>query len=411
MLTMDNKTIIIIDPLPKLMPQFIKLADEYQDILYTVSLDKEISYHNNFQINLFDHLDSFIDILNESNIKPDIIFSLNEIFAKQVDYLINYFNLDSIQNNLSLLREKSEMKKLFEKYKIPHAKGKSYPQEDINQVNFLDLSYPIVIKPSAGYASAGVKKVNNKDELLKQLRNISLLNNFKFSHDKFIKKEIILEEFLDGPEYCCDSFWKNGRRIFTVIHRNININSSTFPDWLYFINPFLDKKLEEKLIRSDEHIHYSLNTLNGFTHTEYKIVSDIPHVIETTNRPGAGGGFFHNILLSTNIDSLRIFYKGIIHDEKINNVQTVYDKRFYYFFNVPQLDGEGVIAEIHGLKKLESNNYVLQISNFLKTGNYMTPAKIKVEYPMTITGRVPISNDLIEEVLKLNDLIDIEYTM
>lgn len=406
---MNRKTIIIIDPLPKLMPQFINLANEYQDILYTVSVNKEIIYKNNFKLNLFDDLEEFINILDQKSIKPDIIFSLNEYFAKQVEYLNEYYNLESTQNNFGLFREKSDVKKLFQKYNIPHARGNSYSLDRIKHIDTSQFNYPVIVKPSGGYASAGVKKVNTAEELKNQIRTIAMINAFKFGRDNYLKMEIIIEEYLDGPEFCCDSLWKNGECILTIIHRNMSGPGPDYPDWLYYIDPFIEDSTQSSLIEADKNIHHFLNTQTGFTHTEYKIVNDIPFIIETTNRPGAGGEFFSNILESTSIDVLDIFYRNIIHNEDLfHNLTVEYDKNFFYFFNIPQLTKSGKIVGINGIDELKNHRYVSHISNFIDIGSYINYKKFSSEYSMMITGKLPVYLDIVKEIKKLDSLLDVE---
>lgn len=88
---------------------------------------------------------------------------------------------------------------------------------DANEVS----EFPVFLKPDIGYGSRGVKKANNKNELVAHLENNS---------------DVIILEYLPGKEYTVDCFSSFNRELLFVgprersrISNGISVNTSTMP--------------------------------------------------------------------------------------------------------------------------------------------------------------------------------------
>lgn len=72
------------------------------------------------------------------------------------------------------------------------------------------LTYPLIVKPCAGWASEGVRKVCNEDELLKAVANANL-------NDYSRAKQVTIETYIDGPEFDANFILWNGEALFVDI--------------------------------------------------------------------------------------------------------------------------------------------------------------------------------------------------
>lgn len=120
----------------------------------------------------------------------DWIESNNEYWLEQDARLRTDFNVGSgiKSDRIAVIKEKSEMKKIYEKAGIPTAR-QIKASEDISQIlSFADKAgYPLIAKPDIGVGAGGTSKIHNEEEL----------------HDFFEQKGddaagYVIEEFISG---------------------------------------------------------------------------------------------------------------------------------------------------------------------------------------------------------------------
>ncbi|MFC6604194.1 acetyl-CoA carboxylase biotin carboxylase subunit family protein [Ectobacillus funiculus] len=78
-----------------------------------------------------------------------------------------------------------------------------HSDQDLLSIN---CAFPMVVKPSNGFSSQGVVRVNTYEELLEAVRKVEEINKHDLS--QFVQNEakIIVEQFIDGPEFAIESF-------------------------------------------------------------------------------------------------------------------------------------------------------------------------------------------------------------
>ena len=152
--------------------------------------------------------------------------------------------------------------------------------------------FPIIIKPVDGAASRGIYKITNQEELVL---------SFKRFRDEYPDAEILVEQFIQGPEFSVETFSENGE------HRIISITEK-FKEPVSFVE--LGHLVPARIppTSSEEEIHkVILDFLNGIelqngpSHTEFILSPQGPKIIETQLR--LGGDMIPRLLqLSTGID-------------------------------------------------------------------------------------------------------------
>lgn len=95
------------------------------------------------------------------------------------------------------------MKQAFIENNVPCAKGVLFKKfEAVTEISLHGFSYPLIIKPKAATSSQGVYRVENFFDIKKY---IEVTRSFSKTG------EIIIEEFLDGPEYSVESITFQGK--------------------------------------------------------------------------------------------------------------------------------------------------------------------------------------------------------
>jgi len=171
-----------------------------------------------------------------------------------------------------------------------------------------ELSFPLIVKPIDSSASRGVSKVQNKEELY---------SAFNYASQYGFEKKIIIEEFIDGNEYSIESLTQNGKTHIIAITQK----STTGSDNKYFvesqhiipakINPSQEKAIHEYIRK----VIKFLKIDNSATHTELKLSSKGPVMIEIGAR--LGGDFITSDLvpLATGVDMLDNVIKIALNEE------------------------------------------------------------------------------------------------
>lgn len=177
------------------------------------------------------------------------------------------------------------------------------------------LEFPLVVKPVDSSASRGVQQVNNSEELTKAYEEALIYSK---------SGNVIIEEFLEGPEFSVESLTQNGK---TNI---IAITEKTTGGFPYFVEQ--RHVIPATLIESDENqikeiVNKVINILginNSACHTEIKLTKKGVRIIEVGAR--LGGDYITSDLvpLSTGINMLENIIKislgiDIDIDKKLNN--------------------------------------------------------------------------------------------
>lgn len=190
-------------------------------------------------------------------------------------------------------RNKYLMKQVFLRNGIPCAKGIKIDSGEILTPDILkDFSYPVIIKPVDSFSSRGVYKINEFSEIAgfeEITRN--------FSSDG----SLVVEEFIEGKEYSVESLTYKGYTYVIQITEKI-ITSYPYTVEMGHLQP-ADLSPEEKETISSIVIKAikALGIENSAAHTELKLTSDGPVIIEIGARLGGDFISSHLTLASTGI--------------------------------------------------------------------------------------------------------------
>lgn len=130
-----------------------------------------------------------------------------------------------------------------------------------------NIKFPIIVKPLSGFGTINTFKISNIIELEHYLDNVRNEN-----------QQDLLEEFIDGKEFHCDSIVSNGKVVFSSVSQylfnclDIATNnkppaSITFPSEVNIEYVSRIKEINEKVISA-------LGVNNSVTHAELFLTSD-----------------------------------------------------------------------------------------------------------------------------------------
>lgn len=293
-----------------------------------------------------------------------------------------------------ILRDKSLMKSVWAKAGVRTPVSCLIRQaSDLDQVRF---EYPLIVKPTHGAASAGVRIVDDEEMLKKQMKQIFRFIATTLGAEQVEKPGILIEEYIDGDEYSVDTLWLEGIPLLNGIMSKGNPQGPTFPDRLYYTDPYLNPQIEEELLRLSHAAVSSAGIYSGATHTEIRMRNHEGFVLEAALRPGAGACFYEIFEKAYGIP----FYEALIilslgrHSEqdlcRLEEISRTVNKASsrLYWYNMAYR-GHGIISSISGADEILSQPYVDKIAIRKKPGDYLSPESESYAYLGWIIGEMP----------------------
>ena len=139
---------------------------------------------------------------------------------------------------------------------------KSLEYLDINYVEKEEFAFPLVLKPSVGYLSFGVRVIKDAEDWeqkVKTLHKEIATNKSKYDESVVNSTMILIEELIQGDEFKVDAYFdKNGEPVILNIMKHLYKDENDISDRLYitsvevmeqYLSIFTDflKKLGEKM--------------------------------------------------------------------------------------------------------------------------------------------------------------------
>ena len=191
-------------------------------------------------------------------------------------------------------RNKYLMKQRFLEHGVPCARGiRVRSREELEEIDFSHWAFPLIIKPVDAYSSRGVFRALNKEELFAYYPETR-----KFSSGG----DVLVEEFLEGPEVSVESITFQGKttviqitdHIITPYPRTVELEHyqpSYLPDSVH-------RQIKEVVIKA----HQAIGIDNSGSHAELKITAQGPKMLEIASRLGSDHMSSYLPLLSTGVD-------------------------------------------------------------------------------------------------------------
>ena len=194
-------------------------------------------------------------------------------------------------------RNKYLMKKAFLEARVPCAQGQIIEnQEELQQLDFAQWQFPLIIKPVDSYSSRGVYKVNSEKELHSRYPEA-----LRYSSTG----QVLLEEFLEGPEVSVEAVTFQGKTYVIQITDKV---ITPYPNTVELAHYQPSQLSALELNQIGEVVEAAIEALGidfSGSHAELKLTPQGPKMIEIGAR--LGGDYISSYLttLSTGVDMNR----------------------------------------------------------------------------------------------------------
>lgn len=136
---------------------------------------------------------------------------------------------------------------------------------ELDKEKIKDFTYPLIVKPIDLSSSRGVMKINTEEELQAAVY---------YALDWSKEKKVILEEFIDGPEYSGESIAYDGKYKLLVVTEKQTIGAPHFVECGHKQPANLSPEMLEKVEQTLYKAFASMGIKYGAVHPEFKITKD-----------------------------------------------------------------------------------------------------------------------------------------
>lgn len=190
------------------------------------------------------------------------------------------------------------MRRAFEENHDPSPK--SILVEQVNDLNGVELHYPIIVKPTDRSGSRGITKLRDA---------VGLETAIEAARSQGFEKKALVEEFVEGQEYSAECISWNGQHHFLTLTQKFTTGAPHFIETGHLQPAPVSNDTLSQVKSVVFHAIDSLEIRNGASHSELKI--DVDGTIRLIEIGGRMGGDFIGsdlVQLSTGVD----FVKSVI---------------------------------------------------------------------------------------------------
>lgn len=172
-----------------------------------------------------------------------------------------------------------------------------------------NISGKLIIKPSDNSGSRGVFLLEDKN-------NEKLINHaFNYSKEYSRNGEIIIEEYMEGPEVSVEAISVRGKVEIITITDKLTTGAPNFVEMGHSQPTRLSIEIQESVNDITKKAIEAIGIKNGPSHTEIIVTNDGPKIVEIGARLGGDNITSHLVPLSTGIDMIESCIKIAIGEE------------------------------------------------------------------------------------------------
>ncbi|HOQ12329.1 MAG: L-lactate dehydrogenase (cytochrome) [Spirochaetes bacterium ADurb.Bin218] len=266
------------------------------------------------------------------------------------------------------------------------------------------LGFPLVIKPSDNMGARGVMKIENANQIS---------DAFKFAKSASPSGELIIEQFMEGPELSIDAIIYNGEITITGVADRI----IEFPPYFIETGHTMPSSLPPDVINAAcDVMKQGIKALGidiGAAKGDIKITKDGPMIGELAARLSGGFMSAYTYPLSTGVDLMKAAIEVALGQEP-GNLEPVFNR---VAIERSIICKPGIVKKISGLEEALKIPGIEAIFLNIKEGDMLSTPKSNVEKH----GHIIASGKTLQEaeyavtqclsVLKIETTTDLEITL
>lgn len=188
----------------------------------------------------------------------------SDLAVRTVNYVAEEMGLTgNSMDSVELSTNKHNMRMCFERNGDPSPK--SVQVSSVKDLDSVDLSFPVIVKPVDRSGSRGVTKVEEKQHLIEAIERAKMQG---------FEKVALVEEFVAGEEYSVEYVSWKGNHTFLALTQKYTTGSPDYIETGHMVPALISDELLNKVKLVVSHALTSLGIEYGASHTELKISAD-----------------------------------------------------------------------------------------------------------------------------------------
>lgn len=208
-----------------------------------------------------------------------------------------------------------------------------------------------IVKPADNSGSRGVN-------LISDLANLDEINKaFEYSMSCSHSGDIVVEEFMEGPEVSVETLSVDGVCHIIQMTDKLTTGAPYFVEMGHNEPSVLPKDITTRIAQVARDAVLAIGIENGPSHTEIKVTTDGPKIVELGARLGGDNITTHLVPLSTGVNMVECCIRIALREKP--NMEKKYEKgSAIRYLSTPA----GIIRSITGIEKAESIDGVQEAS-------------------------------------------------
>ncbi len=287
---------------------------------------------------------------------------------------------------------KAMMRDALNEAKVPiplyyKVRNKEQYKDAIEQI--MSKGLKCIVKPADNSGSRGVALLNDLSDTYKV---------FDYSMKYSRNGEIVVEEYMDGPEVSVETLAYKGDVHVIQITDKITTGAPFFVEMGHSQPSQLDKDIKDRIKQVAIEANKAIGIKNGPSHTEIKVTKDGPKIVELGARLGGDCITTHLVPLSTGINMVESSIKIALGEQPDIKVKWNRGSAIRYLKT-----DKGIINEINGVDELVSKQGVIQVSIVHGIGENVGEIKSSIDrvgFVITQADNVQKAIEIAEDSIK-----------
>ncbi|OYD57788.1 lactate dehydrogenase [Fictibacillus aquaticus] len=243
----------------------------------------------------------------------------------------------------------------------------------------------VITKPADNSGSRGVYLIDNKSD-----SNIEFA--FNYAKENSRNGEILIEEFMEGPEVSVESISIDGKVNIIAITDKLTTGAPGFVEMGHSQPSMLNREIKKEIEIITRKAIQAIGLNDGPAHTEIIITNEGPKIVEIGARLGGDNISSHLVPLSTGIDMIKACIEIASGEAPVIKKKLSKGSAIRYI-KAPK----GKIKEIQGINKATKINGVNKVVLLKNVGEY----SVNIESSLDRIGYIIAQASDVEKAIKI----------
>jgi len=194
-----------------------------------------------------------------------------------INWIANNLSFTDLPGKINLFKDKVEFRKLLKDI-YPDFFYKEITFNELDEVDITEIRKPFIIKPSIGFFSMGVYKVNSVDDwgnVVKKLKREVKRMKGKYPIEVIDSSKFIIEENIEGEEFAIDVYYNDsGEPVILNIFKHIFSSGKDVSDRVYITSKEIIENYHNLFLDFLSQMGNLVNIYNFPMHVEFRVDKD-----------------------------------------------------------------------------------------------------------------------------------------